>query len=391
MFENLSHLVLQQYWWIIIAVLGAVLVFLMFVQGGQTLLYRIGKTEEERNLIVNALGRKWELTFTTLVTFGGAFFASFPLFYSTSFGGAYWVWMAILFAFIVQAVSYEYRSKPNNLLGKKTFEIFLFANGALGTILLGTAVATFFTGSQFSVDKMNLMNLSGQKMPIISAWETPFHGLEAVWTTANLAFLQNLSLGLAVFFLARLSGNLFFIYHIDHETIIERARKSLKTNAALFLVFFLFFVIRLLFIDGFAVNDGVVSLEKYKYLHNLLAMPVVLILFLAGVLLVLFGIFKAWMKNDKKAFWWVSAGTVLTVFSLFLIAGFNNTAYYPSTFDLQSSLTIQNSSSSHYTLTAMSYVSILIPFVVAYIWYVWRSMTKRQISLQELKEQDHVY
>lgn len=391
MFENLSHLVLQQYWWIIIAVLGAVLVFLMFVQGGQTLLYRIGKTEEERNLIVNALGRKWELTFTTLVTFGGAFFASFPLFYSTSFGGAYWVWMAILFAFIVQAVSYEYRSKPNNLLGKKTFEIFLFANGALGTILLGTAVATFFTGSQFSVDKMNLMNLSGQKMPIISAWETPFHGLEAVWTTANLAFLQNLSLGLAVFFLARLSGNLFFIYHIDHETIIERAKKSLKTNAALFLVFFLFFVIRLLFIDGFAVNDGVVSLEKYKYLHNLLAMPVVLILFLVGVLLVLFGIFKAWMKNDKKAFWWVSAGTVLTVFSLFLIAGFNNTAYYPSTFDLQSSLTIQNSSSSHYTLTAMSYVSILIPFVVAYIWYVWRSMTKRQISLQELKEQDHVY
>lgn len=391
MFENLSHLALQQYWWIIISVLGAVLVFLMFVQGGQTLIYKIGKSEEERNLIVNALGRKWELTFTTLVTFGGAFFASFPLFYSTSFGGAYWVWMAILFAFIVQAVSYEYRSKPNNLLGKKTFEIFLFANGALGTILIGTAVATFFTGSQFSVDKMNLMNLSGDKMPIISAWETPFHGLEAVWTTTNLAFLQNLSLGLAVFFLARLSGNLFFINYIEHNAIVERARKSLKANTVLFLVFFLFFVIRLLFIDGFAVNDGLVSLEKYKYLHNFIQMPIVLVLFLAGVLLVLFGIFKAMFKNDKKAFWWVSAGTVLTVFSLFLVAGFNNTAYYPSTFDLQSSLTIQNSSSSHYTLTAMSYVSLLVPFVVAYIWYVWHSMTKKQISLKELEEQDHVY
>lgn len=391
MFENLSHLALQQYWWVIISLLGASLVFLMFVQGGQTLIYKLGKTEEERNLIVNALGRKWELTFTTLVTFGGAFFASFPLFYSTSFGGAYWVWMAILFAFIIQAVSYEYRSKPNNFLGKKTFETFLFINGAVGTILIGTAVATFFTGSQFSVDKMNLMNLSGDKMPIISAWETPFHGLEAVWTTAKLAFLQNLSLGLAVFFLARLSGNLFFINYIEHEQIVERARKSLKSNAILFLVFFLFFVIRLLFIDGFAVNDGIVSLEKYKYLHNLIDMPVVLILFLTGVILVLFGIYKALLKNDKKAFWWVSAGTVLTVLSLFLIAGLNNTAYYPSTFDLQSSLTIQNSSSSHYTLTAMSYVSILVPFVVAYIWYVWRSMTKKQISLKELEEQDHVY
>ncbi|MDF1546941.1 MAG: cytochrome d ubiquinol oxidase subunit II [Bacteroidales bacterium] len=391
MFENLSHLALQQYWWVIISLLGAALVFLMFVQGGQTLIYKLGKTEEERNLIVNALGRKWELTFTTLVTFGGAFFASFPLFYSTSFGGAYWVWMAILFAFIIQAVSYEYRSKPNNFLGKKTFETFLFINGAVGTILIGTAVATFFTGSQFSVDKMNLMNLSGDKMPIISAWETPFHGLEAVWTTAKLAFLQNLSLGLAVFFLARLSGNLFFINYIEHEQIVERARKSLKSNAILFLVFFLFFVIRLLFIDGFAVNEGIVSLEKYKYLHNLIDMPVVLILFLTGVILVLFGIYKALLRNDKKAFWWVSAGIVLTVLSLFLIAGLNNTAYYPSTFDLQSSLTIQNSSSSHYTLTAMSYVSILVPFVVAYIWYVWRSMTKKQISLKELEEQDHVY
>jgi cytochrome d ubiquinol oxidase subunit II len=391
MFENLLHLALQQYWWVIVSLLGAALVFLMFVQGGQTLIYKLGKTEEERNLLVNALGRKWELTFTTLVTFGGAFFASFPLFYSTSFGGAYWVWMAILFAFILQAVSYEYRSKPNNFLGKKTFEGFLFFNGAAGTILIGVAVATFFTGSQFSVDKMNLADLSGDKMPIISAWETPFHGLEAIWTIEKFAFLQNLSLGLAVFFLARLSGNLFFINYVNHENIVERARKSLKTNAILFLVFFLFFVIRLMVIDGFAVTEGAVSMEANKYLHNFLEMPLVLVLFLIGVILVLFGIYKGIFTEDKKAFWYTSPGTVLAVLSLFLVAGLNGTAFYPSTFDLQSSLTIENSSSSHYTLTAMSYVSILVPFVVAYIWYVWKSMTKKQISLKELEEQDHVY
>lgn len=391
MFENLSHLALQQYWWLIVSLLGAILVFLMFVQGGQTLIYKLGKTEDERSLLVNALGRKWELTFTTLVTFGGAFFASFPLFYSTSFGGAYWVWMLILFAFILQAVSYEYRSKANNFLGKKTYEAFLIFNGVVGTVLIGAAVSTFFTGSQFSVDKMRLLDLSGERMPIISAWETPFHGLEAIWTIENLAFLQNLSLGLAVFFLARISGNLFFINYVNHETIVERARKSLKINSILFLVFFLFFVIRLLFIDGFAVNAGVVSLEPYKYLHNLIEMPIVLIIFLAGVVLVLFGIYKGIFSNNKKAFWWTSAGTVLAVLSLLLIAGYNNTAFYPSTFDLQSSLTIQNSSSSHYTLTAMSYVSLFVPFVIAYIWYVWRAMTKKQISLKELDEQEHVY
>ena len=391
MFENLSHLALQQYWWVIVSLLGAALVFLMFVQGGQTLIYKLGKTEEERNLLVNALGRKWELTFTTLVTSGGAFFASFPLFYSTSFGGAYWVWMTILFAFILQAVSYEYRSKPNNFLGKKTFEGFLFFNGAVGTILIGAAVATFFTGSQFSMDKMNLVNLTGNKMPIISAWETPFHGLEAIWTIEKLAFIQNLSLGLAVFFLARLSGNLFFVNYVNHDAIVERARKSLKKNAVLFLVFFLFFIIRLLFIDGFAVVEGVVSIEANKYLHNFLEMPVVLVLFLIGVTLVLFGIYKGLFTKDKKAFWYTSPGTVLAVLSLFLIAGLNGTAFYPSTYNLQSSLTIENSSSSHYTLTAMSYVSILVPFVVAYIWYVWKSMTKKQISLKELEEQDHVY
>lgn len=391
MFENLSHLALQQYWWVIVALLGAALVFLMFVQGGQTLIYKLGKTEEERNLLVNALGRKWELTFTTLVTFGGAFFASFPLFYSTSFGGAYWVWMTILFAFIVQAVSYEYRSKPNNFLGKKTFEGFLFFNGAVGTILIGVAVATFFTGAQFSVDKMNLVDLSGQRMPVISAWETPYHGLEAIWTVKNLAFLQNLSLGLAVFFLARLSGNLFFINYVNHPEIVERARKSLKTNAILFLVFFLLFAIRLLLIEGFAVKEGVVSLAPNKYLHNFLEMPLVLVLFLIGIVLVLLGIYKGTFTDDKKAFWFTSPGTVLVVLSLFLVAGLNGTAFYPSTYDLQSSLTIENSSSSHYTLTVMSYVSLFVPFVVAYIWYVWKSMTKKQISLKELEEQDHVY
>jgi len=391
MFENLSLLELQQYWWVIVSLLGAALVFLMFVQGGQTLIYKLGKTEDERTLIVNALGRKWELTFTTLVTFGGAFFASFPLFYSTSFGGAYWVWMAILFAFIIQAVSYEYRSKPNNFLGKKTFEVFLFINGAVGTILIGTAVATFFTGSQFSVDKMNLLRLSGSEMPIISSWETPFHGLEAVWTIEKLAFLQNLALGLSVFFLARISGILFFINYIDNQEIVERAKKTLKPNTALFLVFFLFFLIRLMFIDGFATKNGIVSLEAHKYLHNLMDMPIVLVLLLSGVVLVLFGIYKTMFKNSSKGFWITSPGTVLTVLSLFLLAGFNNTAYYPSTFNLQSSLTIQNSSSSHYTLTAMSYVSILVPIVVAYIWYVWKSMTKEKISMKEINEQEHKY
>ncbi len=391
MFENLSHFELQQYWYIIVSLLGAALVFLMFVQGGQTLIYKLGKTEDERTLIVNALGRKWELTFTTLVTFGGAFFASFPLFYSTSFGGAYWVWMIILFAFIIQAVSYEYRSKPNNFLGKKTFEVFLFINGALGTILIGVAVSTFFTGSQFSVDKMNLLNISGNKMPIISSWETPYHGLEAIWTIEKLAFLQNLALGFAVFFLARISGILFFINYIDSQSIAENAKKALKINSILFLVFFLFFLVRLIFMDGFAVLDGSVTIEPNKYLHNLIEMPIVLVLLLTGIVLVLTGIYKTIFKNSSKGFWITSPGTVLTVLSLFLLAGLNNTAFYPSTFDLQSSLTIQNSSSSHYTLTAMSYVSLMVPFVVAYIWYVWKSMTKTKISMKEIEGQAHKY
>ncbi len=376
MFESLSLLALQQYWWIIVSLLGAILVFLMFVQGGQTLLYTLGKTEAERTLLVNALGRKWEFTFTTLVTFGGAFFASFPLFYSTSFGGAYWVWMAILFAFVIQAVSYEYRSKPNNLLGAKTYEVFLFLNGALGTILIGTAVATFFTGSAFSVNEMNF-----------SKWEGPASGLEAALN------LHNVSLGLAVFFLARVLAILYFINHVDHDEILKRSRKQLIYNAILFVAFFLIFLIWLLFRDGFAVNPETkeVFMEPYKYLHNLLDMPVVLVLLLAGVLSVLWGIFTSIISDSIKGIWFSGAGTVVVVLMLFLMAGFNHTAFYPSTFNLQDSLTIENASSSKFTLTAMSYVSLMVPFVLAYIWYAWKSINNKKISLSEMESDEHVY
>jgi len=392
MFENLSLEALQGYWWFIISLLGALLVFLLFVQGGQTMIYRLGKTETERKMIVNSLGRKWELTFSTLVTFGGAFFASFPLFYSTSFGGAYWVWMIILFAFIIQAVSYEYRTKANNFLGTKTYETFLFINGLIATIFLGTAVATFFTGSQFSIDFTRLTDISSGKMPIISRWETSTYGLEAIWTMKNLAFLSNLSLGLAVFFLSRLLANLYFINNIDDETLYQRNLKCLKRNSVIFLVFFLFFVIRLMFIDGFAISEnGKVFMEPNKYLHNLLGMPVVLFTFLAGVVLVLFGIFTSLFKASKKGIWFSGAGTILTVLSLFFLAGYHHTAYYPSTFDLQSSLSIYNSSSSHYTLTAMSYVSLMVPIVVAYIWYVWKAMDNKAITKEEVENDDHMY
>jgi cytochrome d ubiquinol oxidase subunit II len=390
MFETLSYIALQQYWWIIVSLLGAILVFLMFVQGGQTLIYTIGKTEDERTILVNLLGRKWEFTFTTLVTFGGAFFASFPLFYSTSFGGAYWVWMLILIAFVVQAVSYEYRKKPNNFLGQRTFETLLFINGLLGTILIGTAVATFFTGSAFSVNKMNITNLTGDKMPIISEWTGLAHGLEAAFN------LQNLMLGLTVFFLARVLALLYFMNRINHTEIMLRVKKHLLYNAIPFVVFFLIFTIWLLFSDGFAVNPQTkeVFIEPYKYLHNLLAMPVVAILFVAGVVLVLLGIIRpltCFEKCSTKGIWLTGIGTVLTVFSLFLLAGFNNTSYYPSTYDLQSSLTIENSSSSHYTLTAMSYVSLFVPFVLAYIWYAWRSIDNKKIDIEEIKTETHLY
>ncbi len=376
MFGNLSHLVLQHYWWAIISLLAALFVFLTFVQGGQTLLFTIGKRESEKSLILNSLGRKWEITFTTLVTFGGAFFASFPLFYATSFGGAYWVWMIILVAFIIQAVAYEFRKKPANFLGAKTYEIFLFVNGLLGTILIGTAVGTFFNGAEFSLNALNQV-----------IWQNPARGLEAVFT------FHNVSLGLAIFFLARISGLLYFIYTIDNNAIVSRSKKHLLYNTVIFLLFFLYFVVRLLLKDGFAVNPetGVVTMESYKYLNNLLQMPLVLIIFLAGVAAVLWGLISTLFFDGKKGFIISGPGIVLTVFALFIIAGFNNTAFYPSTADLQSSLTIQNASSSHYTLKTMSYVSLLVPFVFAYIYYFWKVMNRKKITDKELNEESHVY
>jgi cytochrome d ubiquinol oxidase subunit II len=385
MFGSMTIEFLQSYWWIIVSILGAALVFLMFVQGGQTLIYTLGKTESERTLIVNSLGRKWEFTFTTLVTFGGAFFASFPLFYATSFGGAYWVWMAILFCFIIQAVSYEYRSWPNNIFGPKTFEVFLFINGALGTILIGTAVGTFFTGANFTVDKMRLTETMSSVT--ISRWETPWHGLEAVLN------VQNVLLGLTVFFLARVLALLYFMNNIDSEQIMTRSKKQLLYNTVPFLVCFLVFLGMLLMSYGFKVDplSGDVQMERFKYVENLLEMPVVLMLFLTGVVMVLYGIILSIVKVSSKGIWFTGPGAFLTVFALFLIAGLNNTAYYPSLVDLQSSLTIHNSSSSHYTLTVMSYVSLMVPFVIIYIIYAWRSINNTKIDAAEMKEDIHIY
>ncbi len=385
MFETFSYFTLQQYWWIIVTLLGALMVFLFFVQGGQTFIAILGKNETEKSMIVNSMGRKWEFTFTTLVTFGGAFFASFPLFYSTSFGGAYWVWIAILFSFVIQAVSYEFRSKPNNFLGKKTFDTFLLINGLLGPLLLGTAVGTFFTGSAFSVDKANIAQISGNLT--ISSWQHPAHGLEAVLN------LQNVLLGLAIMFLARVLGLLYMMNSIDSADLIKRAKKQLVLNAIPFLVFFLTFLGWTLLSDGFAVNPETktVFLEPFKYLHNFLAMPVLLVMFLFGVVAVLWGIGISVFKTTSKGIWFAGIGTVLTVWSLLMCVGFNNTAYYPSTYDLQSSLTIANSSSSQYTLTVMSYVSLLVPFVLAYIWYAWKSISGKKIDQDEINQESHLY
>lgn len=376
MFESLSYLMLQQYWWIIVSLLGALFIFLNFVQGGETLIYNIAKTEKERTMLINTLGRKWEFTFTTLVTFGGAFFASFPLFYATSFGGAYWVWFAILIVYVIQAVSYEYRKKPNNFLGAKTFEWFLIINGLFGTILVGTAVGTFFNGAMFSLNDMNNVT-----------WATPWRGLEAVLTFHNVA------LGLAVFFLARVLGLLYFMNSVESDDMFARSKKHLLYNTVPFLVFFLYFLIVLILKKGFAYNPetGEVFMENYKYLHNLLAMPLVLVILLVGVVGVLWGIASSILKKSTKGIWFAGAGTVLTVWMLLLLAGFNNTAFYPSVYDLQSSLTIENASSSRFTLTAMSYVSLAVPFVLAYIWYAWKSMNKTKINEAELETEDHLY
>ncbi|NDP21800.1 MAG: cytochrome d ubiquinol oxidase subunit II [Paludibacter sp.] len=381
----ITYSFLQHYWWFIISLLAGLLAFLLFVQGGQSMLFSLSKTEDEKRLIINALGRKWEFTFTTLVTFGGAFFASFPLFYSTSFGGAYWVWMAILFCFIIQAVSYEFQSKPGNVFGAKTYRSFLFINGLLGTFLIGVAIATFFTGSDFLINKGNITN---QLAPVISQWQNPWHGLEA------LLNLRNLTFGLAVFFLARSLATLFFINRLNHPVLEARSRKYLWYNAIPFVVFFLTFVIWTLFSEGFAVDPatGIVSMEKYKYFTNLMEMPIVLSSFLLGVVAVLVGVIGTWISAKfKKGIWFAGVGTIITVCSLFLTAGYNNTAYYPATPNLQSSLTIFNSSSSEFTLNAMAIVSLLIPIVLGYIFYAWRAMEKNRIDIEDVNGDDHAY
>ena len=380
-----TYIFLQQYWWLVVSLLGAILVFLLFVQGGNSLLFCLGKTEEHRKMMVNSTGRKWEFTFTTLVTFGGAFFASFPLFYSISFGGAYWLWMIILFSFVLQAVSYEFQSKAGNLLGKKTYRTFLVINGVVGPLLLGGAVATFFTGSDFYINKGNMVN---EIMPVISHWGNGWHGLDA------LTNIWNVILGLAVFFLARILGALYFINNIADKELVGKCRRSLIANTALFLVFFLTFVIRTLLADGYAVNPETkeIYMEPYKYFNNFIEMPVVLIIFLAGVVLVLFGIGKTMLKKTfDKGIWFAGIGTVLTVLALLLTAGYNNTAYYPSYTDIQSSLTLANSCSSQFTLKTMAYVSILVPFVIAYIFYAWRSIDNRKIDAKEMDEGGHAY
>lgn len=380
-----AYIFLQHYWWFVVSLLGALLVFLLFVQGGNSLLFCLGKTEEQKKMMINSTGRKWEFTFTTLVTFGGAFFASFPLFYSTSFGGAYWLWMIILFSFVLQAVSYEFQSKAGNLLGKTTYRTFQVINGVVGPVLLGGAVATFFTGSNFYINKGNIADAA---MPVISQWANGWHGLDALLNPWNVV------LGLAVFFLARILGALYFINNINEDDLVKRCRRALWGNTALFLVFFLAFVIRTLLADGYAVRPetGEVFMESYKYLTNFLQMPVVLLVFLVGVVAVLWGIIRTlWKPAFDKGIWFAGAGTVLTVLALLLVAGYNNTAYYPSTHDLQSSLTLANSCSSQFTLKVMAYVSILVPFVLAYIFYAWRSIDNRKIDAKEMEEGGHAY
>jgi len=372
----ITHIFLQNYWWLIVSVLAALLVFLMFVQGGQSFIFSLPANETQRKMIVNTLGRKWEFTFTTLVTFGGAFFASFPLFYSTSFGGAYWVWIAILFSFIIQAIAYEFRSKPSNVFGQGTFDLFLFINGCLGPLLIGTAVGTFFTGARFSLDQMNQVH-----------WQTAWNGLEAVLD------IRNVALGLAVLFLVRINGLLFIINTVEDEEIVSRARRKLIMNSLYFLVFFLYFVGSILVTSGFAVDpvSGIVSLEKFKYLHNLLGMPIVLVLFLAGVVGVLYGLYASIFRGSNKGIWFTGAGTVAAVLALFLLAGYNNTAFYPSSYNLQHSLTIRNASSSLFTLKTMMFVSFLIPFVLAYIWYAWKAITSEKVTGEEVNSDDHAY
>ncbi|AGR77386.1 cyanide-insensitive cytochrome oxidase, subunit II [Aliarcobacter butzleri 7h1h] len=370
-FGNLELITLQQYWWIIISLLGGLFVFIMFVQGGQTLIDKLSENETEKTMLINSIGRKWELGFTTLVLFGGALFAAFPLFYSTSFGGAYWVWLAILFCFIIQAVSYEYRTKPNNFLGQKTYEYFLKINGNIGTFLLGVAISTFFSGSEFIIDSNNFVN-----------WQNSLRGLEALLNPYNYL------LGFSLVFLAKISGALYFINNIDYEKIREKAVNSIKINMLLFLFFFLGFMFWILTKDGFAIQNGIVFIEKYKYLFNFIEMPIILGMFLIGVIMVIVAVFMTIIFKKTCCIKTGGVGIVLTVMALLLNVGFNNTSYYPSTSDLQSSLTIMNSSGSHYTLMTMSYVSLMVPFVLAYIAFAWYSMDRVKITKDEIESKD---
>ena len=366
---------LQSYWWVLVSLLGGLLVFLMFVQGANLHLGNRALSEAQRRLILNSTGRKWELTFTTLVTFGGAFFASFPLFYSTSFGGAYWVWVLLLITFVFQAVSYEFCHKKENLLGVKSFRVALMVNGFLAPFLVGTAVGTFFTGSDFTVNKIAIADAAS---PVISTWGNGWHGLEA------LVQYHAVLLGCVLVFLTSILGALYILNNVNDEAIHAQMRRSIKVSTGPFLLFFLSWAVILLVRQGFAVDgDGVVSMESFKYLHNLLQMPVVLVMLLAGVALVVTGIFKGGFSQSRKGIWFAAPGTVLVVMSVFFLAGFNDTAYYPSYTDLQSSLTIANSSSSYFTLKVMFWVSMLIPFVVAYIAYAWRQMDRKGLGADE--------
>ena len=373
----MSYEFLQNYWWVLIALLGGLLVALMFVQGANLHLGNRTLSDTQKRMILNATGRKWELTFTTLVTFGGAFFASFPLFYSTSFGGAYWVWVLLLVTFVFQAVAYEFQYKKENLLGVKPFRIALMVNGLLAPFLVGTAVGTFFTGSDFVVDKLAIADPSS---PVISTWGNGWHGLEA------LVQYHAVLLGVTLMCLTAILGSLFILQNVNDDDIHTKTRKSVKVLVIPFLFFFLTWAVILLLRPGYAVSDaGVVSMEKFKYLHNLLQMPAVLVMLLAGVVLVLLGIWKGGFTQARNGFWFAATGTVLVVMSVFFLAGFNGTAYYPSCTDLQSSLTIRNSSSSYFTLKVMSWVSLLIPFVVAYIAYAWHAMDRKKISSDEIE------
>jgi len=372
----ISHTFLQNYWWLIISLLAGLLVFLMFVQGGQSFIFSLPKNDMQRKMLVNALGRKWEFTFTTLVTFGGAFFASFPLFYATSFGGAYWVWMAILFSFIIQAIAYEYRSKPSNVFGTSVFDTFLFINGCLGPFLIGVAVATFFTGSDFSLDLFNSVR-----------WGSGWHGLEALLNPVNLL------LGFAVLFLVRVLGLMYLYNTIEDDDMSFAIMKRLARNAVPFLVFFLAFAACILLGSGYMADraTGNVSLAKYHYLHNLTGNIFTLILFLAGVALVLVSLWTGMIRHSRRAIWFAGPGTVVVVMALFFMAGFGDTAFYPSSADLQSSLTLARASSSQFTLQTMMYVSFIIPFVVLYIWYAWRSLNRTRITGEEMTGEDHTY